>query len=107
MQSTIHPRLNLLRFYQRIPKLPWCGAVLFAVSMIAGPAARAQTTKGQREMSAERQPQQAPPLQLAAMTARGMNADIAAGVAFQRSLPLDVHQGAGAEQGRERFLWWR
>src|SRR5437879_11796447 len=45
MQSIIHPRRNLLRFCQRIPKLPWCGAVLFfAVSMIAGPALRAQTT---------------------------------------------------------------
>jgi len=45
MQSTIHPRRNLLGFCQRIPKLPWHGAVLFfAVSMIAGPALLAQTT---------------------------------------------------------------
>src|SRR5437588_12889137 len=45
MQSTIHPRSNLFRFCQRIPKLPWCSAVLFfAMSMIAGPALRAQTT---------------------------------------------------------------
>jgi len=45
MQGTIHQRRNRLRFCQRIPKLPWCGAILFfAVSMIVGPALRAQTT---------------------------------------------------------------